>query len=454
MIGKEASTENINEIKKKVISLYLNDGYFQPSIEVKKDSQFPNIYQAIVVEPILLGFEVKGGNSDIRSKAVNFLNSLLGGSIVNEKTFTYLENALESRLGVGINIEHSLLDQQNQGFNIVVKIVGSINSTLSVSNEGTNRLGREIISAEVQLVEQVSGFKSVYISTFNTLKTDGYRSIGAGFNSGVSKNNELIFDLNISRGRYENLFDKTVPDVVYDRRFMKLGWQFQPSESNSFSNAVFLNIISNDLEREQYTTDFEEKLRSVEVGYWQQNVWQGNTLYWQITGEQGLDSLGAKLEGPLADSNVEIDYSLFRARLAFNQNLPWDIGVRTDLQGQYTEDFLPFTQRYTIANDSLVRAFESGEINGDSGIAAKIEISKGEDLALLSSRFVPYGYYSLGKVRDNINTESITAASVGLGIRWFNRHVFSFVELGKPLEEDSIYRTDSPRIRAAVRLYF
>ncbi|MGH1472362.1 MAG: ShlB/FhaC/HecB family hemolysin secretion/activation protein [Cellvibrionaceae bacterium] len=454
LIGKPASKENLRKLQSNIINLYRDHNYFSPTIQIKKNLQHPKIYQVIVSEPVLLGFEVTGGDSETRARAISFLNSLLGGAIANKKTFEYLEASLEGRLNVGIDIMHLPLDSKNNGFSILVKIVGSINSQLTVSNEGTSRLGREIISAQLQFSKKIPGFNLVYISTYNTLKSDGYRSVGAGFNSDLSKNNELIFEVNLSRGRYENLIDNTIPDVVYDRRFILLGWQYQPKGSNLFSNAFFTSLKLNDFDREQYLLDFEEKLRSAELGYWQQNVWKNNALFWQLNAEKGLDSVGAKLEGPLADANIEIDYSVIRARLAFNQNLPWDIGIRTDIQGQYTSDYVPFSQRFTISNDSLARAFESGEVNGDSGIGFKVEMSKGDDLALLSSRLVPYGYYSLGKVRDNFSTESVTAGSIGLGLRWFNRHLFSYVEIGKPLEEYSRYRTNTPRIRASMRLLF
>ncbi len=454
LIGQKATKENLDHIAENIIGLYRKNAYFQPTVIIKKDPNFSGIYQAYVSEPVLLSFDVSEGDSDSRASAVSFLNPLLGGVIVDEKTFRYLESALEGRLGVGIEIEHSALNEEDGGFQLTVKFVGSVKSILSISNEGTNSLGKEVISAEVQFIEQVPGFKSIYVNTFDTIKTDGYRSLGFGFNSGITKNNELLFSANISRGRYENVFDSSIPDIIYDRQFIKIGWQYQPSESNSFSNAIFSGFIFNDLTREQYSEDIDEKLRSFELGYWQQNVWQHSAVFLRTRYEQGIDSWGAQLEGPLADTNTEIDYSLVSAQLIFNQNFSWNIGLRTDIQGQYTSDNLPLSQRFTIANNSLARAFESGEINGDSGVGIKLEVSKGDDLALLSSRLVPYGYYSVGRVRDNVTTQSTTAASIGLGVRWFNRFISTYVELGKPLEEDSVYRTSSPRVKASISVLF
>lgn len=454
VIGQKTSEENLLKIYQAIIHVYRENGYFSPEISIKKDPRYPSILQVIVNEPVLLSYDVKGGDSETQAKAKSILNALLGSEISSKQSLEYLEATLAGRLNSGIRISDPVYDEKNHGFHIEINVVGSVQTQITVSNEGNDRLGREVFSAQVQLTKKIPGFKSVYFNTYNTLRTDGYRSVGAGFTSEITKRNELLLSANVSRGRYENLFDSSIPDIVYDRQFLRLGWQYLPVNNNRLSNAIFLNVIANNLEREQYVFDFEENLRAVQLGYWQQNVWNSRSLFWQLQAEQGLDSLGAEVVGPLANTTTEIDYTLVNGRLAFYQSFPKSFGLRTDIQGQYSSDNVPFSQRMTIANNFLARAFESGEINGDSGIGLKLELSKGGDLALLSSRIVPYGYYSLGRVRDNLDEVSTTAASVGLGLRWFNRFMSTYVELGKPLEEDSRYRTDQPRIRASLRFFF
>lgn len=452
LIGTAATNEKLSELQTNIFNAYTKNGYYSPYVTISSHSEFKNIFLVSIEEPLLLAFKIEGGWGDARIKASNYLNSLLGSNFVDERAFEYLENALEHRLGIGVEISHSELDKNNFGFDVLVNLTGDVNARVSFSNTGNNNLSRETIFAEVQLVQQVPGFNTIYLNTFNSLDGDAYRSLGLGFNFELNPKNELRFSTNKSRVRYEQLGQPS--DLIYTVKRTSLEWQLQLMETQTLAKYFFTSLSGRSLQRENIAVDIEEILRVVNLGYWQQSLGKNSSTYWSMAMAKGFDSLGAKLEGSAVNTDIELDFSKYSARLVFNQDLSENVSFNLAVSAQYSSDYLPFSERFVIASNSIAPAYESGEWSGDSGLGFKVEIARGVNLSLLSSRWVPYAYYGAGKARNNSQGNSTSVASLGLGVRWFNNMMTLYCELGKPLIEDSAYRGSHPRLAAGLTLWF
>jgi len=452
MIGMAATNENLSELQKNISNNYTQKGFYPPYVTISSHVGLNNIFLVRLEEPVLLAFKIEGGWGDTRIKASSYLNTLLGSNLVDEKAFEYLEKSLEQRLGVGVEISYSEKDQNAFGFDVLVRLTGNVNTRVSFSNTGNNSLSRETIFAELQLIQQISGFNSIYINTFNSLDGDAYRSLGLGFDFEINPKNELKFSTNKSRIRYEQVGQPN--DLIYVAKRASLEWQLQLTETQTLAKYFFVSLSGRNLQRKNISVDIEETLRVVNLGYWKQSLGINNSIYWSVDFSKGFDSMGAKLEGSAVNRDIEIDFSKYRARLIFNQDLNENVSLNFGVSAQYSADHLPFSERFAIASNSIAPAYESGEWSGDSGLGFKVEIARGVNLSLLSSRWVPYAYYGAGKVRNNAENNSTSAASIGAGVRWFNNAMTLYCELGKPLIEDSTYRESHPRLAAGLTLWF
>ncbi len=452
LIGSSATEKNLALLEEGIVNHYLKNGYFAPQVFVESHPQFGNIFSVKISEPILLSFRVNGGRSDTRTKANSYLNTLIGSNLVSSSAINYLVSSLENRLGVGVDLSYTELTQPARGFDIAVQLTGDISSSLTLSNSGNNSLGRETVFAEIQFVEQLPGFNSIYLNTFDSLDGNGYRSLGAGFNYELNSNNEVNLNTNRSRVRYK--YDSRIKDTIYDQTFISLKWQVNVAESANTAKYFYANYINQQLERRNLTTDLEETLNIVELAYWQQNLSNNSSNYWKLGFGKGLDSMGSELVGVVADSDIELDFSRYTMELIYNLDITENSSLTIDFSAQYSNDYLPYSQRFVAASNSVAPAYEFGEWSGDSGAGFKVELARGVNLSLLSSRWVPYLYYGAGKVRDNYRKESTSVGSVGLGARWFNKKMSFYCELGKPLTEDSVYRGSHARVDTGLTLWF
>ena len=102
--------------------------------------------------------------------------------------------------------------------------------------------------------------------------------------------------------------------------------------------------------------------------------------------------------------------------------------------GQWTDDILPFDERFKIGTDVLARAFKTAEFAGDDGVGAKAELrSRIPFLATRVGEPTLFGYSDYGTTwQHNLSAEK-HAATVGLGVAWDSRFLSGSLEWAKPV---------------------
>lgn len=141
-------------------------------------------------------------------------------------------------------------------------------------------------------------------------------------------------------------------------------------------------------------------------------------------------------------SNGEHDFVRYNLEAERLQDLPGDFSFHVAFSGQYSPDVLLASEEFAVGGDAYGRAYDSGEITGDSGAAASFELRYGGHV---DNRFLNayelYSFYDLGTVWNHNPSVSENAndslASVGLGVR-FNAiyETSGYLELGKPLTHE------------------
>lgn len=138
-------------------------------------------------------------------------------------------------------------------------------------------------------------------------------------------------------------------------------------------------------------------------------------------------------------TNGEHDFLRSNVSVTRIQDLPGDFSVQISGEGQYTTDSLLASEEFSIGGEGVGRAYDSGEITGDRGVAGAVELRySGPVPHDFVKSYQLYGYYDAGKVwneRPAVTENSDDSlASAGVGVRFnVDYDVSGYVEFDKPL---------------------
>ncbi len=155
-------------------------------------------------------------------------------------------------------------------------------------------------------------------------------------------------------------------------------------------------------------------------------------------------------------ANGETDFLKESAKVSRIQPLYGPFSLYTAASGQYTNDPLLASEEFTIGGSEFGSAYDSAEISGDRGVAARAELQFNRshpDQVL--SQYQLYTFYDIGKVWNidaisGSENSSDSLSSAGVGAR-FNilKSVSAGIEGAVPLTRDVAARNeagDEPRL--------
>jgi hemolysin activation/secretion protein len=172
-------------------------------------------------------------------------------------------------------------------------------------------------------------------------------------------------------------------------------------------------------------TTSDERSRAVNIGFLTTiNDSLGGVTTARTVYTQGIDGLGARPNGDQLDARpgIKLNAGKFLLDVRRDQPLPMGFQLSTGLKAQRALAPLPAAQVMTFGGVDFGRAYDSGIISGDSGVAWKMQLSK---LIPTGNSIVPviqpYAFYDIGEVWSAIGTpgfsSSASAASTGVGAK-------------------------------------
>ena len=145
----------------------------------------------------------------------------------------------------------------------------------------------------------------------------------------------------------------------------------------------------------------------------------------QLMFSQGIDGLGARPSGNQVNTRpgMELNASKVVFEATRRQPLPGGFQVDTGLRVQRAFGPLPAAEVFTFGGSMYGRAYDSGIISGDHGIAGRVSLSRptptGNAIVPLLDPFV---FYDIGQVSTALKTAGVastsSAASAGVGLRF------------------------------------
>jgi len=451
LLGEPLTRQRRDRLQQQIVTLYRDRGFAAPAVDITRDDRSSQVVNVSINEPVVTAVAVRGfGDSEaallrrMARPAVNYRGPLSGSQLAA------LVQNMEQRLDRPVTVDLEQQANTDARYTLVVSPRRQLGGSITYSLEGSDRLGRQLVYARLALDNPAKYASEAYLSALHTLNSDGFRTLGAGVTLAPAAAHRVDLSASLARARPRD----TASEQVYNRQRYRLGWRHGLIRDDGREMTLLSSFTVRD-----YTFDIDsrervdERLRVAGLGLDNRWLWRGRSLSLEVTGRQGLDSLGAQREGPGAVQQTDLDFTLVQTRATLRQALPAGLSFRLDLDGQYSRDRLPFSERFSIGGYRYARAYEPGEFTGDRGIGSKLEVRRGFALPSLGhTRLVPYAYYGVARTFDNQRSERQSAAAAGAGVRLLGERIYAYLEVGKPLTAVSDYREDEPRVTGRLTL--
>ena len=226
--------------------------------------------------------------------------------------------------------------------------------------------------------------------------------------------------------------------------------------------------------RENWFVNSDFTVRNVEVDALGTNLYKDKTRVLSVgTAYDFVDNLSGinKLEGTIGHgfnwdtgqgvnarsrANGETDFTKMTGRATRIQPIYGPFSLFGSVSGQYSYEPLLASEEFTIGGSEYGSAYDSAEISGDSGVAARAELQFNQSVENeYLQQYQLYSFYDIGKVwnRDAIagsENPHDSLASAGIGARLnLLKSVTAGVEGAVPLTRDVAARNnagDNPRV--------
>jgi hemolysin activation/secretion protein len=446
MLGSKVSFADLNIIAQRVTRKYREDGYIFSRAVLPPQKISDGVVHLSAVEGRIAGVRLVGKFRDKNGLIAAFADKIKASAVANTKEMERYLLLIDDLPGITaksfikpsetagggdliINIEEDYfegavsIDNRSSKYIGPYKgtLVGAFSSTLGIHDRTTfrgivTRETKELQFGEITHEEQIGseGFKIKGQVTITSSEPGGNISL-LGI-QGDSRSYSLEGNYPLMRNRHYNL------NLLGGLEALNSATDIQGIKT------------ANDRVRTVHATaqfDVADSLKGV------------NKI--DLTATQGLDILGATDDG-LGRSRGNGAHRFLKGAIIATrvQTLTDHYALMLSGAGQMSRNPLLSSEEFTVGGQSYGRAYDAGEITGDSGWAGVAELRYG---ASFSSRFIEsyqvYGNIDYGRVNNKDpavgekSRDSLTSA--GFGLRFNGVQNFSgYVELDKPLNKDVI----------------
>jgi len=311
----------------------------------------------------------------------------------------------------------------------------------SFDNRGTKTSGPREYTLGAGLNSILGLYEKTSVSWINTTEQSELRYLAIQHDE-VLNSEGTKFTLSGNRSRGEP--GETLRDLDQRSRNVtlsaSLSHPFIRTRGENFSLSG--GITSRDSKSEQLgQISSNDHTRSIKLGgsYDFSDSWDGVNLF-ALDLYQGFEALGATRNdfGAKSRARGRSDFTKVTLDISRTQQLGGNFALVAAATGQYAATSLLSSEEFGYGGSQYGRAYDSSEITGDNGAAAKLELQytdQKEDWGL--KYYQPFAFYDFGIThdRDPVNTEATrTGASAGVGLRFGLTDYFSgSVEYDVPL---------------------
>lgn len=425
-IGKEASLADLNALARALTTKYRNDGYIFSRVIVPPQKIADGTVRLTAIEGHITDVEFVGDFTDDNGLIKDFSDKIKKSSgPTNEKEIERYLLLIDDLPGIKARSVMSPSETPAGGKITIYIEQDSFEGSLGMDNRGSRSLG-PYRATGVAAVNSLFG-----IHDRTTLRGIFTTDIEEMLYGEITHEEQLGAEGVRLKARYSRMRERPGSNLAYlDIKGNSDNFDLESLYPLIRSRKFNVNILGgfNSTGSQTYVLDSktsEDRVRSLRIGSHVDfmDSWGGiSQIEPQLT--KGVPLFGATKDGT-GRTRANGEHAFFRANLAAVrvQEL-WDkFSMQVSMAGQYAATPLLASEEFTLGGPSFGRAYDSGEIVGDSGLTGAVELRYGEQLDnpyVESYQF--FTYYDSGRVWNMhpVVEESKTAAlsSVGGGVRF------------------------------------
>lgn len=456
-IGKQLSPNTRKTLADNVRRLYHDSGFYRPSVTVAPHESVPGVVLVQVQEPRLAAIDIRDVSAAEARHLERAFTPLQEIKPLSRRYVDYVAQQYEAANNVVLDTELTPIEARtdSQGrYTLMVRKRTHWLGVLSYSTEGDKRLGRELVVGQVAVANPVTAIRQARLFGLHTTESDAYRVLGGGVVAAPTLRNRVSLESRAGRAVLNN--ETTPGETVYRFREHGLEWGYSLDGPEHVDTEVFAGVTARSYTRtDEGEREIDEALRMADIGF--ATLRQGNTQAHrlELNGRLGFDAVGASRRGTQAGDAVDLSFRIARAEYTYWSGLPMGLTYRLLLEGQYSVETLPTSQRFVIGGSAFARAYEPGAFSGDRGAGAELELRRRVTNPWgLPTELTPFIYYGIATAYQNESRSRDSAASAGLGVRFLADPLSGYLEFGKPLTADSAISDDDGRLIGRVTLAF
>jgi len=442
LLGREVTVAEVFEVANAIELRYRNAGYVTSRVIVPQQTVTDGRFRLVVVEGFVADLVYQGEIGPARAAVERLMGSLRG---LRPVTLAAIERRLLLANDLpGITVRGTLEPAPNDvgGSLLVVRVERrATEGSATLDNRISPYLGDAQLAGSLAWNAVGERADRFGLNARSSLRFERSHSLGASYDALVTDAGGML-GLTLSHARSKPGRELEALDVqsrVSTGLFTFTHPLLRGREENLRAvGQLEVRDVSTDIAGTGFTRD---RLRIVRAGlsYDRSDRFDGITTV-RGTLHQGLSGLGASPNGSALASRVN-GRSNF-TKLTLDLTRLQQLGERTSLiasvTGQLSRRPLLASEEMGLGGASFGRAFDDGEVSGDNGLAAMVELRHVP--AAWSNNVQVYGYVDAGRVWAADGGAPVARpklASAGGGVRAsLNRSVFATLEIAKPINTE------------------
>lgn len=472
--GRTVSVAELYGVAAQIEALYARSGFILTRATVPpQDLKDGSTFRIVIVEGFIEAIDDSAVPSAVRGPVARRLAGL-----VNARGLTLKQ--IERRVLLagrvpGVSLETTLVPgSQIGGARLVLRTqYRPLQGGLSINNRLSNAYDNFSFDAQIvanSLLGQGEQFYALgsTASDFDLVgKSPLRRVVGIGVFAPIGTNGLTLNEEYLHADTAAKPEPGALPVVgKLDRVAVKLRYPAILTRTETLNLSGGLEIVNESQAIAAFNTRIsEDRLRFLTFGLeWGKAVSKHTVLGADLSFAQGLSGLGARSQADATQTGILLsrqgsrpDFSKINAALTLNQQLGHTIRADLILRGQASlSGALPSAAQFSLDGSDGLSGFSIGSINVDSGVTARLELSRAFHLNTSASA-MPYIFAAVAKATlsqpSAVEFKHPDGWSIGGGLRTeLGTHISLSGELAR--SHSNIFVKDQTRFTASVSFKF
>jgi hemolysin activation/secretion protein len=443
MLAQEVSTKTIEQLIKAIAAKYRDDGYFLANASADSQELAFGILNIKITEGVINKVTFQGDTAGRTGQLKRFADKIKSQPPARLARVERYLQLIDDLPGVAADSGIQPIDEDAGTYELIITVEHSAtDGYASLDNRGTRSIGRyqALLNGNFNTALIGGGRTGLTLFTIPAAPRElGYAELSHSQTIGTEGLNVTVSGSH-SRIKAGGAFDDRDLKSRSTRAALSINYPLIRSREQNLSISGSFDA-SNSRQHIDGERDFEDRVRTLRAGisFDSTDDWGGqNFLSTQVS--KGLEILDASERGVDTPSRTggNVEFAKLTASLSRRQKITERWAVQASLAGQISDQRLLSAEQFYLGGSGYGRAYDSGEIGGDDGAAAALELQFGEFLSLpYLDSYQFYGFYDFGVVWETPTTDyngSTSLSSAGGGVRLgITKSSFAGIEVAKPL---------------------